>query len=67
MHLDADELTFAADGALTLHLAHLADRTSGAGNWLPAPDGQFALLLRAYVPTAPLLDGSYTLPDVQRL
>jgi hypothetical protein len=35
-------------------------------NWLPAPEGQFALIVRAYVPTAPILDGSYKLPNVER-
>ena len=67
MSLDANELKFAADGSLTLHLSHAepADATARA-NWLPAPDGQFALIVRAYVPTAALLSGEYELPNVQR-
>ena len=28
-------------------------------NWLPAPEGQFALIVRAYVPTQPVQNGSY--------
>jgi hypothetical protein len=35
-------------------------------DWLPAPEGQFALIIRAYVPTQPILDGSYKFPDVKR-
>jgi hypothetical protein len=35
-------------------------------NWLPAPEGQFALIVRAYVPTPAVLDGSYKLPNVVR-
>jgi len=35
-------------------------------NWLPSPDGQFALIIRAYVPTQSILDGSYRFPDVER-
>ena len=35
-------------------------------NWLPAPEGQFALIVRAYVPEAPILDDSYRFPDVVR-
>jgi hypothetical protein len=35
-------------------------------NWLPAPEGQFALIVRAYVPTGPILEGSYKLPNVER-
>ena len=37
-----------------------------ARNWLPAPEGQFALIVQAYVPTQPLLDGSYKVPNVER-
>ncbi|HET9768330.1 MAG TPA: DUF1214 domain-containing protein, partial [Thermoanaerobaculia bacterium] len=67
VYLDADELKFAADGSLTIHLSH--EQPEGAEarqNWLPAPDDQFALIVRTYVPTQPLLDGSYRLPDVVR-
>jgi len=35
-------------------------------NWLPAPEGQFALIVRAYVPTQALLDGSHKLPNVEK-
>lgn len=68
VNLDADELRFAGDGSLTLHLSHEPPTEEVAqANWLPAPDGQFALIVRAYVPTEPLLDGTYQLPNVQRL
>lgn len=33
-------------------------------NWLPAPKGNFVLMFRAYLPGAPLLDGSLRLPPV---
>lgn len=67
VNLDANELAFADDGSLTLILSHdePAD-AEGKANWLPAPADQFALLLRAYVPTEPILDSSYVLPDVER-
>jgi hypothetical protein len=67
VNLDANELKFADDGSLTLTLAH--DEPSDAiakANWLPAPEGQFALIVRAYVPTSPILDGDYKLPNVER-
>jgi hypothetical protein len=65
--LDADELKFATDGSLTITMSHEqpADPEVRA-NWLPAPEGQFALIVRAYVPTQPLLSGSYKLPNVER-
>ena len=65
--LDADELKFAEDGSLTLTMSREepADPTAKA-NWLPAPDGQFALIVRAYVPGEAILKGSYQFPDVER-
>jgi len=66
--LDADEHIFADDGTLTLHLGHRqpSDPADHA-NWLPAPADQFCLMIRAYVPTDAILDGSYTFPNVARL
>lgn len=65
--LDANELTFNDDGSLTLYLSH-DDPVDAVfkTNWLPTPEGQFALIVRAYVPTQPILDGVYKLPDVMR-
>lgn len=67
VNLDADELVFDADGSLTLTLSshEPADPTARA-NWLPAPAGQFALLVRTYVPTQAVLTGDYALPEVTR-
>jgi len=67
VNLDADELKFNEDGSLTLTLSHVepGDPLASA-NWLPAPEGQFALLVRTYVPTKVILDGTYQLPDVVR-
>jgi hypothetical protein len=36
----------------------------GSKQVLPAPEGQFALIIRAYVPEQPILDDSYRFPDV---
>jgi hypothetical protein len=47
--------------------AQLANEDYVRANWLPAPDGQFALIVRTYVPTPLILDGSYKLPNVQPL
>jgi hypothetical protein len=65
--LDANELKFAADGSLTITISHAQPTdVDTRTNWLPAPEGQFALIVRAYVPTQPVLDGSYSLPNVER-
>jgi hypothetical protein len=55
-------VSFAADGSLTITISHAEPTDEVArANWLPAPDGQFALIVRTYVPTQPVLDGSYKL------
>lgn len=65
--LDANELKFADDGSLTFTLSHDEPTDARArDNWLPTPEGQFALIVRAYVPTQPILDGSYRLPNVEK-
>ena len=67
VNLDANELKFADDGSVTITISH--EQPAGAvaqANWLPAPEGQFALIVRTYVPTQPILDGGYKLPNVQR-
>jgi hypothetical protein len=35
-------------------------------NWLPAPPGRMRLVLRAYEPAEPLLDGTYRMPAVKK-
>jgi hypothetical protein len=65
--LGANELKFADDGSLTITMSakEPGDATARA-NWLPAPNDQFALIIRAYVPEQPILDSSYKFPDVAR-
>ena len=49
--LEANELKLGADGTLTLVLSHAEPTDADTkSNWLPAPEGQFALIIRAYVP-----------------
>ncbi|MGV9864599.1 DUF1214 domain-containing protein [Rhodococcus koreensis] len=50
-----------------LHLSHEAPSDPAArANWLPVPDGDFCLIIRAYVPDRTILDDSYRFPDVIR-
>jgi hypothetical protein len=61
--LDANELNFAADGSLTIYMSHEAPADADMRtNWLPAPDGQFALIVRTYVPQQALLDAAIGCP-----
>ena len=52
------------DGSIELFVQ--AARPSGERvvNWLPAPKGNFVLMFRAYLPGAPLLDGSVRLAPI---
>jgi hypothetical protein len=54
-----------ADGSIDIYI----QRTAPAGhesNWLPAPAGNFKLMLRAYLPGRAVLDGEYHVPPVKR-
>jgi hypothetical protein len=67
VNLDADELKLDPDDPLTIHIADEQPADAAArANWLPAPEGQFAPIIRAYVPTQPILDGTYKFPNVIR-
>lgn len=67
VNLDAGDLTF-VDGTLTLHLSHDEPTDPAArANWLPAPDDEFRLIIRAYIPDEAILDDTYRFPDVVRV
>ena len=51
------------DGSLDILMQH-RQPSAAAQNWLPTPAGRFKLMLRAYLPGAGILDGSYQLPPV---
>ena len=63
---DRSNLAPNADGSTDIHI----ESTSATGhesNWLPAPTGNFKLMLRAYLPGRAILDGDYHLPPVVRV
>lgn len=65
--LNANELKFNPDGSLTIYMSHKRPtEPDAAANWLPAPDDQFSLCVRTYVPTDALLNDAYKLPDVEK-
>jgi hypothetical protein len=57
------------EGKLTLYLQHERPLDPNrARNWLPTPaQGAFRLAPRFYGPTAPLIDGSYAMPKIERV
>ena len=61
---DTQGLMTAADGSITIKLAHAAPEGDAAKNWLPTPAGPFYLVLRLYQPRPDVLTGTYQLPEV---
>ncbi|WP_271407960.1 DUF1254 domain-containing protein [Pseudomonas sp. Q1-7] len=65
-----DEMTYNADGSLTLYFQHESPGKDKEANWLPAPKGDFLPMLRMYWPkaqTPSILDGSWTPPKIVRV
>ncbi len=55
-----------ADGAVDIYIQN----TAPAGhefNWLPAPSGNFKLMLRAYLPGRAILEGEYHVPPIRKV
>ena len=57
-------LQYGDDGSLTIYIQHASPGEARKANWLPAPDREFSLVARAYIPKEPMLDGTYRLPPV---
>jgi hypothetical protein len=58
-------LQFGDDGSLTLTVVAAAPNDGQLANWIPAPDGEFSLYLRAYWPDDAVLTGEWTPPPVR--
>ena len=54
-----------ADGSVDIYIRHTAP-AGHESNWLPAPAGNFKLMLRAYLPGRAILDGEYHVPPVTK-
>jgi hypothetical protein len=60
---DRSALVPGADGSIDLYIQNTAP-AGHESNWLPAPTGNFVLVLRAYQPGATVLSGEYHVPPV---
>jgi hypothetical protein len=63
---DHSGLATGPDGSVVILLQSQAP-DGPAQNWLPTPTGRFKLMLRAYLPGAAIVDGSYVVPSVVRV
>ena len=60
---DRSPLAQNADGSVDIYLQPKVPR-GHEQNWLPTPAGNFKLMLRAYLPGAAILNGTYRVPQV---
>ena len=62
-----EDLQFNPDGSLTIYAGNESPGENKDSNWLPAPEGEFSLYIRAYWGKEPILDGSWTPPKITTL
>ncbi len=59
-------LEYNDDGSLDIYIQKCPP-VNNESNWLPAPDGDFNLVLRLYQPAAKVLNGTYEIPGIKRV
>ncbi|CDZ55853.1 DUF1254 domain-containing protein [Neorhizobium galegae] len=60
-------LEYNEDGSLTIYVQEKSPGKEKETNWLPAPEGDFSLYLRAYWPKTEVVDGTWGPPGVTSL
>jgi hypothetical protein len=53
---------YGTDGSLTLYLQQASPGAAKVSNWLPVPEGTFYAILRIYMPTPEVLNGTWKNP-----
>lgn len=61
----SNKYVFNKDGSLDIYIQHAAPSEDKKSNWLPAPTGDFNLLLRLYWPKPEVINGKWQPPVVQ--
>lgn len=59
-------LRYNIDGSLDFFLSHTPPSDTKL-NWVPAPKGDFKILLRVYWPDEAILDGGWALPPIEKV
>jgi hypothetical protein len=55
------------DGSIIIHIQYASPGPRLQANWLPAPQGPFAMAMRIYWPKPEALDGTWKKPELQRI
>jgi len=61
-----DELKKNPDGSFTIYVQHDHPGADKEANWLPAPEGQFFLILRTYLPAEDIVNQTWQPPRITR-
>jgi len=61
-----EQLRLEADGSLVFYIQKDSPGNKLEGNWLPAPDGPFYMVMRLYGPKPEALEGTWKPPGVQK-
>jgi hypothetical protein len=64
---DRDKLKFNADGSLDIYIQNQSPGKDKEANWLPAPTGEFNLVLRTYLPSANIQEQRWTPPPLMKV
>jgi hypothetical protein len=62
-----DQLQPNPDGSMDLYIQKESPGPDKQANWLPAPDGEFILMLRLYWPKDEAVNGAWVPPPVRRI
>ena len=65
-----DPLMYNDDGSLDLYFQHTSPGTEKEPNWLPAPEGNFIIMLRMYWPQvsiSEIVNGTWRLPPIVKV
>jgi hypothetical protein len=62
-----DKFQHNPDGSMDLYIQKESPGAAKQSNWLPAPDGEFILMLRLYWPKDEAVDGAWAPPPVRRM
>jgi hypothetical protein len=60
-------MKYNADGSLTLYFGAKSPGRDKETNWVPAPEGDFSLYIRAYWADKAVIDGTWMPPNVIRV
>lgn len=63
---DYDGLECNADGSFDLYFQHESPGKNKESNWLPAPTGDFTMMMRLYAPRTEVLDGRWAPPAIKK-